>query len=178
MSRSDFIDVRISRKVLWIGSEAYPVQNISRAKTIGLIPDRNAAWNRFMTVVVFSVILGTAAAVAMKLAPRLSTVQKSDALRVAAVGMLLLALGLFIISIIRLRRVLLAPTYYALAIDSSGITYKTLVSLDGNQLKELARQIMKAIDDPQIEFRELISNCHFGDQIYQYGDFNVGKAVK
>ena len=37
---------------------------------------------------------------------------------------------------------------------------------------------MKAIDDPQIEFRELINNYHFGDQIYQHGDFNVGKAVQ
>lgn len=131
-----------------------------------------------MTVAVFSVILGIAAAVALKLAPRLSTVQKSDALRVAAVGVLLLALGLFVIGIIRLMRVLSAPTYYALTIDSAGIAYKTLVSLDGNQLRELVRQIMKAIDDPQIEFRELINNYHFGDQIYQHGDFNVGKAVK
>ena len=178
MSGSDFIDVQISRKVLWIGSEAYPVQNISRAKTISLIPDRDTAWNRFIKIVVCSVLLGTAAAVAINLAPRLSTVQKSDALRVAAVGALLLALGLFVIGIIRLMRVLSAPTYYALIIDSAGITYKTLVSLDGNQLGELVRQIMKAIDDPQIKFRELVNNYHFGDQIYQDGDFNVGKAVK
>lgn len=178
MSKSEVIDVQISRQVLWVGAEAYPLRNIARAQAIKLVPNREAAWGRYLTAVICWVLLGVAAVVAMKQAPRLSTVQGSNALHAAAVGALVLALVLFVISTIRLIRVLSTRTYYALVIETAGTPHKTLVSTDGNLIRELVRQIMKAIDDPQTEYRQTVTNYHYGDQIYQSGDFNVGKVLK
>ncbi len=178
MSKSEVIDVRISRQVLWIGAEAYPLRNIARAQTIRLVPNRGAAVRRFLTVVVFLVLLGAAAAIAMKQSAQLSSVQSSNALHTAAVGALVLALALFAISTIRLITVLSARTYYALVIETAGTPRRALVSTDGNQVAELVRQIMKAIHDPQIQFFQPVTNNHIGDKIYQNGDFNIGKAVR
>jgi hypothetical protein len=44
--KRELIDVAVSRQVLWVGSEAYPLQNIARAQTLRLVPNRRAAWRR------------------------------------------------------------------------------------------------------------------------------------
>jgi len=177
MAKSQAIEVRISRRVLWVGAEAYPLRNIARAQTITLVPDRRTAWRRYLTAVVFWALLGVAAVAAMKLAARLDAEQGSNTLHAAAAGALVLALALFAVSTIRLIRVLSARTYYALVIETAGTPRRALVSTDGNLVSELVRQIMKAIDDPQAEFRQLVMNYHYGDKIYQHGDFNVGKVL-
>jgi molybdopterin converting factor small subunit len=177
-SGNEAIEVRISRQVLWVGAEAYPLRNIARAQTITLVPDRWRACRRYLTAVVFWVLLGVAAVAAIKVASRLNGGQGSNPLHAAAVGALVLALALFAVSTIRLIRVLSARTYYALVIETAGTPRRALVSTDGNLVRELVRQIMKAIDDPQAEFRQTVINHHYGDKIYQNGDFNVGKVSK
>jgi hypothetical protein len=64
--KREVINVEISRRVLRIGAAAYPVQNIARAQTVTLEPKRGTAWRRYVVAVVFWVILGVAAAVAVK----------------------------------------------------------------------------------------------------------------
>jgi hypothetical protein len=34
MARREVIDVKVVRRVLWVGAEAYPLRNIARATTI------------------------------------------------------------------------------------------------------------------------------------------------
>jgi len=86
MARNEIIEVRIGRQVLWVGAEAYPLQNIARAQTVKVVPNRAAAVGRYLTAVVFWVILGTAAVVAMKQSSRLSSVQGANTLHAAGVG--------------------------------------------------------------------------------------------
>lgn len=44
----EIIDVRVSRGVLWVGAEAYPLQNIARVKMITLAPNRRASLRRYL----------------------------------------------------------------------------------------------------------------------------------
>jgi hypothetical protein len=37
-SAGNSVNVRISKRVLWVGTEAYPLQNIARAQAVKVIP--------------------------------------------------------------------------------------------------------------------------------------------
>jgi hypothetical protein len=40
--KSEVIEVKVEREVLWVGTDAYPLPNIARARTVRLTPNR--AW--------------------------------------------------------------------------------------------------------------------------------------
>src|SRR5713101_3720330 len=88
----ELITVRVSRRVLWVGAQAYPLQNIARAQTIKLVSNRRAAIRHYVVAVIFWVILGIAAA--LFLPPAIA---------------LIIMLALIGISTIRLKRVLSKP---------------------------------------------------------------------
>src|SRR6266566_2429407 len=112
--KREFINVRVSRRVLWVGAEAYPLQNIARAQTIKIVPKRGAAVGRYIAAVVLWVILGVAAA-AISSAMRFGYNYQSTSGVVVIV-----VLVLIVISTIRLIRVLSRRTLYALVIETAG----------------------------------------------------------
>lgn len=63
MSSSE-INVQVGQGILWVGSEAYPLQNIARVQPVKIVPRRGAALRRYLIAVVFYVLLFVAAAVA------------------------------------------------------------------------------------------------------------------
>jgi hypothetical protein len=44
------INVRVSKRILWFGSEAYPLHNITRTNTLKLVPKRGVAIKRYLLV--------------------------------------------------------------------------------------------------------------------------------
>jgi hypothetical protein len=158
--KREFINVRVSRRILWVGAEAYPLQNIARAQTIEIVPRRGAAIGRYVMMVVLWLILGGAAALAI------------HALAV------LFALALIVISTIRLIKALSRRTFYALVIETAGTPRTALVSADRNMVNRLVHLIMDAIDNPQAEFQFQVENFHVGDKIQQFGNQNVGKVYR
>ena len=61
------VEVRISRRVLWVGSEAYPLQNIARAQAVRVTPrsrwtGRNRAVGGCLGFLALWLIVGLAAA--------------------------------------------------------------------------------------------------------------------
>lgn len=46
--KHQYIDFRISRRTLWIGTHAYPLQNIARIRPLYYVPDRWAAIGTFV----------------------------------------------------------------------------------------------------------------------------------
>jgi Family of unknown function (DUF6232) len=61
--------VQVRKKVLWIGSDAYPLQNIARAQARELLPPkRKSPVGPFVKSVVRWVLIGVAALVALSLA--------------------------------------------------------------------------------------------------------------
>ncbi|MFD8786802.1 DUF6232 family protein [Kitasatospora sp. NPDC059599] len=163
------IDVSVSRRVLWIGGDAYPLQHIARARQLVWWPPKRS-WTiiRFVRqlfgLVFATAILGT-------------LVRNSVETSQAAVlpGLLLLA-GLAFITyrlVTRLRQ----RALYKLVIETSNSSTTAVVSHDPRQIGDLIQMIMEAIDNPQAEFALQVENVHIGDKINQYGDHNIGKQV-
>ncbi|MFH8841484.1 DUF6232 family protein [Streptomyces sp. NPDC017868] len=158
MARRKVIKVEVSRRVLWIGAEAYPLQNIARATTVRIKPPRAKAVGRFLTSLLVTGVLAVAAlAVAQS-----GEVSDSDR-ELITQGVRITAAVLVAAFLLQLLSVLLTRTYYALVIETSGNPRTLLASLDRNEVHELVRDIMRAIDDP-----------HFPGFVKQMVTYNIG----
>jgi Family of unknown function (DUF6232) len=156
-AKREMVNVGISRRVLRIGAAAYPVQNIARAQTVKLEPNRAKACRRFFAALVLWVTLGGAAAVAANKVTELSN-SELTALR----GVEIAALVLVVVSTIRLIVKLSARTYYALVIETAGTPRTALVSAKQQEVSQLVDEIMAAVDDPAKEFHYHMENVQFG----------------
>jgi multisubunit Na+/H+ antiporter MnhB subunit len=144
------VEARVSQRILWIGAEAYPVHNIVRAQTIALLPRRRAAVWRFIWTVVVWAVLGFAGLVAI------SNLELPDVginLGLVLTGVVIL---LTVVSSIRLIRVLMIPTRYALVVETAGTAHTALVSSEEWLVTKLVRGIMDAINNPQAEVSPII----------------------
>jgi hypothetical protein len=160
--KSKVIDVEVRNQVLWIGGDAYPVQNIARARTVGLRLNRAAAVRRYLKAVVLWVVLAIGAAVA-----------DAKGLKGVGAAIILLLVVLVIISTIRLIRVLSLKTFYALVIETAGTPHTALVSTDEGTLRELVGKIMEAMHSAAVTFHQAIQNFDLrGAQGTQIGDGN------
>jgi hypothetical protein len=172
--KSELIKVRVSRRILWVGAEAYPLQNIARARAVELVPQRAAAVRRYLGAVIFCLILGVAAAVvATKLTTNASVPNSAFT---ALHGVEIVAVALIVISTIRLFVKLSARTLYALVIETAGTPFAALVSTERNTVIDLVRMIMDAIDNPQAEWNIMVPEIHVGDKVY--GDKISGDKIK
>lgn len=171
MAKRETINVRVSRRVLWVGSEAYPLQNIARAQALKLTYKRPSPFANYIKALVRCAVLGVIAIVALKLAK----LQSSQPINLVEVAVFALAVIATIRLIVALRK---KRTYYALVIETAGTPNTALVSTDEGVVNQLVYQIMDAIDNPQAEFQMQVENFHVGDKIQQFGDRNVGKVVR
>jgi hypothetical protein len=156
--KREVIDVAVSRQVLWVGTEAYPLQNIARAQTLRLVPNRRVAVQHFAAAVVLEAVLGIAAAVALGLAPRLSSAPGYDTAHGVAAGALLLAVVLLFVSTFRLIAKLSGGTFYALLIETVGTPRSVLVSTNQRVVTGLVHQIMDTFDNPAATFHTEVEN--------------------
>ncbi|MFD9691364.1 DUF6232 family protein [Kitasatospora sp. NPDC059146] len=162
------IDVRVSRRVLWIGGDAYPLQHIARARQLVWWPPK-----RSRTVIRFvRQVIGLLCAVSLLSA---LTRNGADATQAALPSVLLLAgLAFFLYRLVtKLRQ----KPVYRLVLDTSNAATTAVVSHHEWQITNLIQMIMEAIDNPQAEFAFQVENLHVGDKITQYGDHNTGKRV-
>lgn len=173
MARHEVIDVRVSRRVLWIGAEAYPLNNIARATTVRIDPDRKAAVGRFTSAVVTLAVLTLFAFWAIQ-----QTATGAD--REAFTRFVVIAdLAIGLIVVVRLVAVMLRRTYYALVIETAGSPRTALVSIDQDEVHGLVHRIMESIDNPQADFDVKVNNYigHIGDNVNVFGGRgNTGKV--
>ncbi|MFD6423456.1 DUF6232 family protein [Streptomyces sp. NPDC060198] len=161
------LQVTVSRRVLWVGAEAYPLQNIARAQAAMYKPAYADAVASFVRRIV---LLALTAGVWFWIV----NLTDSKALRTLSLFMTGLLLAA---SVIRLVRVLLRKTFYALIIETAGSPQTALVSWSLDEVYRLVHMIMDAIDDPNASFSLQVENLHVGDRINQYGNHNAGKVV-
>lgn len=163
-------DVRVSKRVLWVGSDAYPLQNIARAQVGTIPPERGKPVKDFIKAIAGWIGLCLVLSIALAV------------LGVSNNGpyVLVIAVVLIVISVVRLVRALEEERgklpYYLLLLQTSGDPRTVLASTDRDQIYELVRVIMDAIDNPEVTYHKLINN-YFGDIVRQYGSDNVGKIM-
>ena len=177
---SEPLPVVLERGVLWIGSAAYPLQNIARAQTIAIVPDRARAVRRFVAQVLVWATLAVGAALAVT-AEQARIVQAQvphadpDQLRHLAWAA---ALVLFAVSTIRLMVLLSRRTYYVMIIETAGSPRTALASYDEREVSSLVAEVMNAIHNPEVHYETRVHNItSIGEQYNVSGQHNLGKQV-
>jgi hypothetical protein len=165
MSSSE-IDVQVNQGILWVGSEAYPLQNIARVQPVKVVPNRGAACRVFAIRIVLCVLLIAGATVAAKFASRTSSAEVYNVLHDVANGAFALAAVVAAISIILLVIRLSRRTAYALVIETAGTPRTALVTYDQALVLRLVQRITAAINNPQQNWQEHVTVINNNHNIY------------
>lgn len=175
------VDLRTSKRLLWVGGAAYPLQNITRVYTFLLTPRRGEATVLFLKRV--GIVLSVAfALVILNGIPGFAGDEESSQtitrlVWFGAVVSLVYCAG-------DLGAVLTSASHWVLAVETSGASTALVTSKSTQHLNELVGQVVNWIENPEVEFQVkaetlLInpSNYHFGDNVNLYGGSgNVGMA--
>ncbi|MFC8915002.1 DUF6232 family protein [Streptomyces sp. NPDC057116] len=163
-------EIRVSRRTVRIGHEVYPLANISRVRTLRLVPGgRRAAFSPVretgtlvVAAVVAAVVLDTAPA---RLGP---TLMAHDTARrcVAAAAVLATGRVAWLLAVVGHRLPLRRPRY-ALILETSGDPRTVLTGTDRGAIHRVQREIVDAIDNPPEQQRSV----HVG------GDLVMGDKV-
>ncbi|MEW2622164.1 DUF6232 family protein [Streptomyces sp. NPDC048106] len=177
------LDLRVSKRILWIGRAVYPLANIARVYSFVLRPKRKEAALRFLRYSAGTVAV--AIVVMLPSLPALALGGGSDQ-QSGAAGYLLfvwiLAAFAEIYFLIDMIGVLSAPSQHVLAVETSGASTALVTSPDRGYLDQLVGQLSYAIEHPDTEFRVTVHsltvsprNYYFGDNVNMYGGSgNVG----
>lgn len=172
------VEVSVSRRILRIGSAAYPLTNIARVQSrelqIRLWPPIRA----FIVATLAWIALGVAATFAIKYAysHNAGGITYDNQQRYLSIARLAVAV-LIGLSLLRLLY-RLAPAwrrYYALVIETAGTAQAVIINPDRSLITGLVTSITYAIenpDDPHRDFSLTVhnhNNNNFGHQNVQFG---------
>ncbi|MEU9932631.1 DUF6232 family protein [Streptomyces anulatus] len=143
------LEIAVKRRMLWIGSAALPLHNLTRVEAIKIKPDRN--------VLRFLLGLGLVAFVysVTDWAP---------------------VLVLLIVLVVYFVKALIAPETPVLVVETAGSS-RVLVTLPSvDELRTIAGRIVHAIDHPEAEFTAYVHqlNNYNGPVFNQNGGQNTG----
>jgi hypothetical protein len=175
------VDLRVSKRLLWIGEAAYPLQNVARVYTFTAHPRRREAALRFAK----RALITLAVAIGLTLVGK--AVEFGD--RGMGSGLVtvtwIASVALLIYFFTAMMSVLTAQSHYVLAVETSGPSQAVVTSSNPHQLRELVGYIVHAIENPEAEFQVKVesltispNNYYFGDNVNMYGGTgNVGMAA-
>ncbi|MEU6555687.1 DUF6232 family protein [Streptomyces sp. NPDC046915] len=172
------IDLRVGKRLLWVGGAAYPLENVTRVHTFLLKPMRQEATMLFLKRL--GIILSVA--FALTILGGITSIASRDTAGGIVTFVWLGAVTALVFSVIDLFSVLTAPTQYVLAVETSGPSIAVVTSPDPHQLDALVGSIVHAIEHPETEFQVRVDrlmvnprNYYFGDNVNMYGGTgNVG----
>ncbi|MFF8610173.1 DUF6232 family protein [Streptomyces sp. NPDC015346] len=164
------VDVRVSKRLLWVGGACYPLRNIARVYTFTLHPRRKDAVVRCLKRFAFALLT----AIGLSLIAAISRLDSDgegylDLIWFFTVAFLLYAVGDMI-------SVLAAKSHFVLAVETSGPSTALVTAQNPAHLHELVRSLADAIENPASEFTMHVqtlainpSNYYFGDNVNMYG---------
>ncbi|MFI6702493.1 DUF6232 family protein [Streptomyces sp. NPDC050509] len=178
--RSVPVELRVSKRLLWVGGAAYPLQNVARVYTLTIRPRRKEAVATFCK----SVLITLAVAFALTILGVASALRDEELAGNLLNVVWIVSVGALIYFFVELMSVLTAQSHYVLAVETSGPSTAVVTSANRQHLDQLAGYIAHAIENPETEFQvkvESISispnNYYFGDNVNMYGgNGNVGMA--
>ncbi|MEU2716147.1 DUF6232 family protein [Streptomyces sp. NPDC007205] len=177
----DRVDLRVNKRILWIGAAVYPLANIARVYTFVLRPKRKEAVLRFLRYTA-----GTLAVGFIAMLPGLPALTAGGGQNSGAAGYVtfvwIVALFAEIYFLIDMISVLGSAPHHVLAVETSGASTALVTSQDPRYLDQVVGQISYAIDHPETEFKVTVEsltvspkNYYFGDNVNMYGGSgNVG----
>ncbi|MEU0334031.1 DUF6232 family protein [Streptomyces sp. NPDC006193] len=174
------VELRVSKRLLWIGSAVYPLHNIARVHTFLLRPRRKEAVLRFLRYAAGTLLVAFVAMLPGLPSLAFEGPESGAAGYVAWVW--ILAAGVVVWFFIEMMSVLTATPHHVLAVETSAASTGVVTSQDPRYLERLVGQISYAIEHPDTEFRVTVerltvspNHYYFGDNVNMYGgNGNVG----
>ncbi|MFE5483693.1 DUF6232 family protein [Streptomyces sp. NPDC056527] len=180
----DVVEVKLSKRLLWVDGAAYPLQNIARVYTFTLHPRRAEAFVRFMKRMAVLVLVGLFLAFLTEENAFGSSSYESDSDPVTPfLWFIVVCLVIYFVG--DMLSVVLAKSHFVLAVETSGPSQAVVTSRDRAYLRQLVHTLAEAIENPENEFavkveRVMISNpanYFFGNAVNMYGgNGNVGMS--
>lgn len=179
------VDLRVSKRLLWVGPAAYPLENIARVFTFVLRPRRKEAITLFCKRVALTLALAVGMTVLILLVDAVASIGRGESSGGPFIFLVWLgAVGGFVYYLLELTQVLSARSHFVLAVETSGPSTAMVTSRDPGELIQLVGRIAHAIDHPEAEFTVRVEGIsasphiyHFGDNVNMYGGSgNVGIA--
>ncbi|MEW1547427.1 DUF6232 family protein [Streptomyces tsukubensis] len=147
------VGVQVTRRLLFLGDSTYPLQNVSRVQTVAVEPDRWVPAGRFLTWLGLCVVA---------LLLLIQGGMKHD-----ASGILLLVVVVTGVAAIhhgaRTILALFARARYLLIIETAGAPKAVIPGRKPEQMREIRDRIIRAIEDPDTEFRMTVETLVIGD---------------
>ena len=166
------VDLKVSKRLLWVGEAAYPLHNITRVHTFVLRPNRAAAVSDFLKWAVPALVAYI-------------VIRNFMADGALAVLLTLLLVATLITLGVRLAKVWTAPNEHVLAVETSSASTALVTLPHPAQLRTLVDYIVNAIEHPEAEFQIRVEkvlvnpkNYHFGDTVNMYGGLSNTGIVK
>ncbi|MDY0812997.1 DUF6232 family protein [Kitasatospora purpeofusca] len=172
------VNVRVDKRLLWVGNAAYPLRNITRVYTFLLRPNRGAALARFMRRLL--VLLAVVVVLAV-----LDDGRSEYVAPTGEEGLVVFGAGFAIFAVLELLAVLFARSVPVLAVDTAGSPTAIVTDSDRGRVGELLHTLAYALEHPETEFQVTMQtltfspqNYHVGDNVNMYGGFgNTGKVT-
>ncbi|MDI5964032.1 DUF6232 family protein [Streptomyces sp. SL13] len=180
------VNLRVGKRLLWVGEAYYPLQNIVRVHTLTIHPRRKGA------VLLFTkrlLLIGAVTTFLSLLAAAIEAFSASDdggggGSSALSILVLLAAAAAAVYSLVEMVQVLGAPSHFVLSVETSSLSSAVVTSPYPDHLRQLAHRIADAIENPAAEFEVrvnsvMISPTHyyFGDNVNMYGGTgNTGMA--
>lgn len=184
MAKEKVGEIRISKRIVRIGHQVYPLANISRVQTLRLVwRGRLATFYPLQEITVLLVVVGVIVGAAEVVLPELDlnvdfTVEKA-AQQFATVAAILAGVRMAYLLLVLFYRLLLRQQYYALVIETAGTQYTALHGTDLDEIHRIEGVIVNAIEDPPsheqtVKIRgDLVTGDKVGrDKIVQSGTDN------
>ncbi|HZN76475.1 MAG TPA: DUF6232 family protein [Micromonosporaceae bacterium] len=149
------IEVRISKRVLWVGESAYPLPNVTHVRTVEYKVQRWRVVKQFVRKGGARLALGLLALLVLSCASAPTTL-------LVLVGLGVLAVNGF--QVYWLVQRLTWPPLHVLRVQMAGMSRAAVVSLDKSKIDELRLRVVTAIDNPAVEYTVWIENVN-GDVI-------------
>jgi hypothetical protein len=169
------VHVRISRRILWVGPQAYPLSQVVRVHPVELKLRRIAAVREFGRRAGATIALTFLGLIAM------ACVGRSLPAEIWVVFWLVAA-GLLALHTAQLVRLLRLPKLYVLRVAMAGSEQAAVVSTDKQLIHDLTTEVADAIDNPAAEYEVRVDNIEFvygdkvdGDKVL--GDKNIFSGV-
>ncbi|MFE2639616.1 DUF6232 family protein [Streptomyces scopuliridis] len=174
------VELRVGKRLLWVGGAAYPLQNIARVYTLTIRPRRKEAVVRFFK----NVAITLAVAIALTILGTVAIIGSEDVGGGILTFVWLVSAAALIYFFVELMSVLTAQSHYVLAVETSGPSTAVVTSANREHLNQLVGYIAHAIENPEAEFQVKVEsitispkNYYFGDNVNMYGGTgNVGMA--
>lgn len=182
------VDLRVSRRLLWVGEAAYPLHNIVRVQTSVLVPNRAAASMQFLKwTAVLAVVFVVLQTLNEESYSGSSYGSYDDYGDTASTAQTLWTVGIAILIYLVAQLVfkLSRPDQHVLAVETAGASIALVTMTDKDRLRLVVRYIVHAIEHPDAEFsvrvERLVLNpksYHFGDSANIYGGVGNTGMVK